>query len=216
MKTLSLAAIALSLCICSVSFAQDDAAMQEMTGTAKITKAPAVETKAAMLCATAFVKAADYAPEGGWGEKDYDEAYQAMGMNGGMKVVGFLTEKKLETAGPMFAVWYEDPETTKPQDLTSKWCAPLKADADPAPGVVIEHFPEVMAVTCTYTGHYNTAMNAWGAMMKYAEENNLDWAGNPMEVFHKSFHETQNPDELVTEIVWPCKKKEAAAEEKSE
>lgn len=208
MKYLSLAIVTLSLCFASFAFAEEESAMEGMTGTAKITKAPAVETKAAMTCACAYVKAADYAPEGGWGEKDYDGAYSAMGMNGGMKVGEFLKEKSLETAGPMFAVWYDDPEMTKPQDLSSKWCAPLKADTDPAAGINIEAFPEIQAVTCTYMGHYNTAMNAWQEIMKYAEENNLEWVGMPMEIFHKSFHDTQNPDELVTEIVWACKKKE--------
>lgn len=207
MKTLSFAIVTLSLLFGTLSFAEDNGNMDMMTGSVKITKAPAIETEPAQIVAAAYVEAADVAPEGGFGDKDYSKAFQAMGMEGGHRISDFLKEYNVETTGPMFAVWYDDPSETKPQDMTSKWCVPLKAETDPVPGIAIENMPETMAVTCTYMGAYDASMNAWQAVMKYAEDNNLEWTSSPMEVYHKSMMEVENPDDLITEIVWPCKKK---------
>jgi hypothetical protein len=72
MKFLGLASLIVSLCLASLSFAEDKA-------TVKITKEPGLGTRPAMTCATAFVKASSLAPDSnGWGEKDYEGAYSAM------------------------------------------------------------------------------------------------------------------------------------------
>ncbi|MCB9358083.1 MAG: hypothetical protein H6505_05870, partial [Calditrichaeota bacterium] len=56
MKYLSLAVLALAMGLCSLGFAEEESSMANVTGTAKIAKAPALETKPAMLAATAYVK----------------------------------------------------------------------------------------------------------------------------------------------------------------
>lgn len=210
MKYISLAAFALSLCLCSFSFAEDTA-MPEMTGTAKITKASELTTKPAMIAATAYVKAADFAPEGGWGEKDYEGAIGAMAMNGATRLMAYLTEKSLQPAGPMFSVWYEDPSVTTAGALTSKWGFPIAADNEPTAMVTVEKMPEMQVVSCTYEGHPNSAMNAWADVMKYAEVNGLVWAGNPMEVYHKNGMQSMKNEDWLVEIVWPAMKKPADA-----
>ncbi|NUO20126.1 GyrI-like domain-containing protein [bacterium] len=208
MKYLSLAAFALSICMCSVSFAQDDAAM---SGNAKISKTPELTTKPAMIAATAFVRAADFAPEGGWGEKDYDGAIGAMAMNGAMRVMAYMQEKGITPTGPMFSMWFEDPTSTTAGSLTSKWGMPIAADNEPTSTITIENFPEMQAVTCTYEGHPNTAMNAWNDVMKFAESNGLVWTGAPMEVYHKNGMESTKAEDWLVEIVWPAMKKPADA-----
>lgn len=214
MKYLSLAILTISLCICSLTFAEEESAMASVTSTSKITKVPAFETKPAMIAATAFVKAADFAPEGGWGEKDYEGVMNAMVMNGTTRVMTYLTEKGIQSAGPMFAVWYEDPSMTKAGDLTSKWCVPIAADNEPTALVSIENMPEMTAITLTYAGHPQTSMNAWNEIMKWGEENGYEWAGNPMEVYHSVGEQRPDAEGWSVEIVWPAKKKEAPAEEK--
>lgn len=209
MKYLSLAAVALSLCICSISFAADEAAAP--TGTAKITKGPELTTKPAMIAATCFVRAADFAPEGGWGEKDFDGAITAMAANGTSRVMGYCKEKSITPAGPIFSVWYEDPSTSAAGSLTSKWGCAIPADNEPTANVTVERFPEMQVVSCTYEGHPNTAMNAWNSVMTYGETNGLAWTGAPMEVYIKNGMESMKPEDWVVEIVWPAMKKPADA-----
>lgn len=211
MKYISLATIALSLCLCSFSFAAEEEAMPGMTGTAKIAKAPELTTRPAMIAATAFVRAADFAPEGGWGEKDFDGAISAMAMNGAMRIMAYMQEKSITPAGPMFSVWFEDPTTTAAGALTSKWGMPIPADAEPTAMVTVEQMPEMQVVSCTYEGHPNVAMNAWNDVMKYVETNNLTWAGAPMEVYHKNGMESTKNEDWLVEIVWPVMKKPADA-----
>jgi DNA gyrase inhibitor GyrI len=213
MKYLGLAAIALSFCICSLSFGADEAAMPGMTGTAKITKGPELATKPAMIVASAFVKAADFAPEGGWGEKDFEGAIGAMAGNAAQRLMAYMGEKSIQPAGPMFSVWYEDPSTTAAGALTSKWCFPIAADNEPTAMVTIENMPEMQVVSCTYDGHPNSAMNAWEAVMKFGVDNNLEWAGAPMEVYHKNGMESMKAEDWQCEVVWPAMKKAAPAAE---
>jgi effector-binding domain-containing protein len=215
MKTLSLAIVTLTLLFGSLSFAEEEM-MSNVTATAKIAKAPAFETKPAMLAATAFVRAADFAPEGGWGEKDYEGAINAMVMAGSTRLMEYMKEKGIEAAGPMFSVWYEDPTSTKAGDLTSKWGLPLAADNEPTALVTIENMPETQALTCTYEGHPQTSMNAWGAIMKYAEENSYTWTGNPMEVYHTVGEQKPDAEGWKVEIVWPCMKKEMMEQHEGE
>lgn len=201
--------ILLSICItllASFSFAEDKAEV-------KITKEPALGTRPAMTCATAFVKASTLAPDSnGWGEKDYEGVYTAMGMSGMTKLMTWMGQKSATPTGSSFAMWYENPDSTKPQDLTSKWCMPIAGNPDPTADVMIESFPEMQVITCTYMGHYSTAMTAWNATMKYAEDNGWMISSPPMEVYLKGPGDTQNSAEWVTEIVLPVMKKETKSE----
>jgi len=212
MKTFGLAACLFTLCFSSLLFAED-AAAPAMGPSAKIAVAPAVATKPAMIVAAAFVKAADFAPEGGWKETDFEGAINSMVMAGSTRAMDYLKEKGLESTGPMFAVWYQDPTTTKPGDWTSKWCVPIAADNEPTALVSVEHMPEMQAITCTYEGHPQTAMNAWQEIQKFAETNGYTWTGAPMEVYHAVGEQKPDATGWKVEIVWPAMKNEAPAEE---
>ncbi len=212
MKYFGLAAVVLSFCICSFGFAADDAVLPGFEGTAKITKGPEFVTKPAMIVASAYMRAADFAPEGGWGEKDFEGAIEAMAANGAKRLMDYMAEKSIQPAGPMFSVWYEDPSSTAAGSLTSKWCFPIAADNEPTINVTIEQMPEMQVVSCTYEGHPNSSMNAWQGIMKFAEANNLEWAGAPMEVYHKFSMDSKKAEDWLCEIVWPAMKKQAQME----
>ncbi len=206
MKYLSLAVLILTACLADLSRAEENGSAQP-AATAKIVKEIAFETKPAMIAATAYVKAADFAPEGGWGEEDYEGAIDAMVMNGSTRVINYTAEKSIQPAGAMFAVWYQDPTTTKPTDLTSKWCVPIADDNEPTPEVTVEKLPAMDALTVTYEGHPNSAMNVWTELTKYAEANEYEWTGAPMEVYHSVGGKEPGADRWKVEIVWPVKKK---------
>jgi len=206
MKYLSLAVLTLTFCLVQFGRAEQNGA-QAPAATAKVVKEIAFETKPAMIAATAYVKAADFAPEGGWGEKDFEGAINAMVMNGSTRAMGYTTEKGVAPAGPMFAIWYEDPTTTAPQALTSKWCVPIAADNEPTAQVSVEKMPEMEALTVTYEGHPNTTMQVWNDLKKYAETNEYEFTGAPMEVYWAVGGQEPGATGWKVEIVWPAKKK---------
>jgi effector-binding domain-containing protein len=112
-----------------------------------------------------------------------------------------------QPAGPMFCIYYEDPRETKPADLTSKQGFPITGEHDPDVGIVIEEMPAHKVVSVKFSGHYENSDNAWNALMEYIEKNDYAWAGAPMEIYHVSMSDTENPAEWVTEIQWPVMKK---------
>ena len=192
-----------------------DEPVQKPASSVKMRGEPAVAEFPAVKCVTMMVKAADYAPEGGYpqGPEGISMAYGSMMEKGFGKLGKWMGESKTQPTGPCFAIYYEDPSVTEAAKLTAKIAYPVSGDVTPGEGITIEEIPAMpMAVTLTYEGPYDQAKEPWDAAMKYAPEHGLEWAGAPMEVFHKGPGETQNPQEFVTEIRWPAKKAEAKKE----
>jgi len=67
--------------------------------------------------------------------------------------------------------------------------------------------PEVTVASCTYQGSYTQITDVYTAVISWMEANGYEPAGAMFNIYHVSPHETQNPDEFVTEICYPVKKK---------
>ena len=67
--------------------------------------------------------------------------------------------------------------------------------------------PEVTVASCTYQGSYTQITDAYAAVIAWMEANGYESAGPMFNIYHVSPHETQNPDEFVTEICYPVRKK---------
>ena len=67
--------------------------------------------------------------------------------------------------------------------------------------------PEVTVASCTYQGSYTQITDVYAAVIAWMEANGYEPAGPMFNIYHVSPHETQNPDEFVTEICYPVKKK---------
>ena len=68
-------------------------------------------------------------------------------------------------------------------------------------------FPEVTVASCTYQGSYTQITEVYAAVIAWMEANGYEPAGPMFNIYHVSPHETQNPEEFVTEICYPVKKK---------
>ena len=68
--------------------------------------------------------------------------------------------------------------------------------------------PEVTAASCTYQGSYAQITEVYAAVIAWMEANGYEPAAPMFNIYHVSPHETQNPDEFVTEICYPVKKTE--------
>lgn len=214
MRLFSIALIA-CFALFTMTFAEEGESMEPAKAVVKITVEPAIKHMDAYTAATAFVKAADYAPEGGWGEKDMDKAYETIIMKGFERIAGWLNEDR-KPAGPFFCFYFDDPEKTPAGELTCKVGVPITGEHEPTADIVIEEIPAGDVASITYMGDYKNSMNAWDDLMKYAQAEGYTWAGAPMEVYIVTEDQTENPEEWVTEVRWPVVKMAEDAKEKIE
>ena len=67
--------------------------------------------------------------------------------------------------------------------------------------------PAVTYAGCAFKGSYAQINDVVAAVSAWVEDNGYDYAGPMFDIYHVSPYETQNPDEFVTEVCFPVKKK---------
>ena len=67
--------------------------------------------------------------------------------------------------------------------------------------------PEVTVASCTYQGSYTQITEVYAAVIAWVEQNGYEAAGPMFNIYHVSPHETRNPDEFVTEVCYPVKRR---------
>ena len=70
--------------------------------------------------------------------------------------------------------------------------------------------PAVCVASAIHYGSYETISYASAAEAAWVEKNGYQMCGVMFNVYHVSPHETQNPDELVTEVCIPVKRRDSA------
>ena len=73
--------------------------------------------------------------------------------------------------------------------------------------VKFKTLPAVTVASCTYKGSYTQITDVYAAVVAWIEANGYAPDGAMFNIYHVSPHETQNPDEFVTEICYPVRKK---------
>jgi len=73
--------------------------------------------------------------------------------------------------------------------------------------VVFKTEPPVLIASATYKGSYEKVDEVNAAVANWVQDNGYDFNGLSFNIYHVSPHETQNPDEYVTEVCYPVKKK---------
>jgi len=73
--------------------------------------------------------------------------------------------------------------------------------------VVFKTEPPVLIASATYKGSYDKITGVSEAVANWVRDNDYDFNGLSFSIYHVSPHETQNPDELVTEVCYPVKRK---------
>ncbi len=67
--------------------------------------------------------------------------------------------------------------------------------------------PEGTVASSTYKGSYTQITDVYAAVVSWMEENGYEPGGPMFNIYHVSPHETLDPDQFVTEICYPVKKK---------
>ena len=73
--------------------------------------------------------------------------------------------------------------------------------------VIFKTEPPVRIASATYTGSYEIVSEVNEAVANWVRDNEYAFDGLSFCIYHVSPHETQNPDEYVTEVCYPVKKK---------
>ena len=114
---------------------------------------------------------------------------------------------KLVAADPcLCAVTYLDGEY-KEKDVELMAWKTVKGTYPDTEHVKFVTLPEVTVASCTYKGRYELITEVYAAAVAWIEANGYESAGPMFNIYHVSPHETQNPDEFVTECCYPVKKK---------
>lgn len=67
--------------------------------------------------------------------------------------------------------------------------------------------PPVTYAGCTFKGSYAQIDEVVAAVSAWIAENGYEPDGSMFDIYHVSPHETDNPDEFVTEVCFPVKRK---------
>ncbi|WP_444659076.1 MerR family transcriptional regulator [Caproiciproducens sp. R2] len=73
--------------------------------------------------------------------------------------------------------------------------------------VVFKTEPPVLIASATYQGSYEKVDEVNEAVANWVQDNGYDFNGLSFNIYHVSPHETQNPEEWVTEVCYPVRKK---------
>ena len=114
---------------------------------------------------------------------------------------------KLAEADPcLCAVTYLDGEYKEENVEMMAWKT-VKGSYPDTEHVKFRTLPQVTVASCTYQGSYTQITDVYAAVIAWMEANGYEPAEPMFNIYHVSPHETQNPDEFVTEICYPVKKK---------
>lgn len=83
----------------------------------------------------------------------------------------------------------------------------LKGKYENTENIVFKTEPAMLIASATYKGSYDKINEVNEAVAKWVKDNGYDFAGPSFSINHVSPHETENPDEYVTEVCYSIKKK---------
>lgn len=73
--------------------------------------------------------------------------------------------------------------------------------------VKFKTIPPILMASATYTGSYELITEVNEAVAQWVKDNNYSFNGESFSIYHVSPHEESNPDNYVTEVCYPIKKK---------
>ena len=114
------------------------------------------------------------------------------------KLTGWIEVEEIETAGELFAIFYNNPRTAKENEVVYDVGIPINPELDP------DETEEIRIVTSgIHNGSLDNIQESYNIMAEYSIENKYDIIGSPKEIYIKSKYEVDNEEDLVTEIQLP-------------
>jgi DNA-binding transcriptional MerR regulator len=104
----------------------------------------------------------------------------------------------------LVAAEYLDDEY-KEEDVELVAWKTVKGDYPDTEHVKFKTLPAVKVASCMVKGVYDQMPEVYGAVISWVNDNGYECAGPMFNIYHVSPHETQNPDEFVTEVCYAVK-----------
>lgn len=101
----------------------------------------------------------------------------------------------------LVAAEYLDDEY-KEEDVELVAWKTVKGDYPDTEHVKFKTLPAVKVASCMVKGGYDQMPEVYGAVISWVNDNGYECAGPMFNIYHVSPHETQNPDEFVTEVCY--------------
>ncbi|MBN2199164.1 MAG: GyrI-like domain-containing protein [Candidatus Aminicenantes bacterium] len=117
-----------------------------------------------------------------------------------------MTSQSLAPLGPMLGVYYNDPETTKAENLKWEIGFPV-SETNVLEPLVLKQWTFTTVVEALHIGPYETSSAKYAEIMAWIEANGYSVAGPIMEKYLSDPNSTR-PEDLKTEIWVPVTKTE--------
>lgn len=98
-------------------------------------------------------------------------------------------------------------EEYKESDVDVEIQITVKGNYENTENVVFKTVSPIEIASATYKGSYEQLTAVNNAIANWVSDNGFEFIGTMFCIYHVSFAQTQNPDELVTEVCFPVKKK---------
>lgn len=115
-----------------------------------------------------------------------------------------IRSQAIETVGPPFALYYDDPGRKPSSELRLRACVPVAAGAAVQTPLVYDVLPSTTVAYAYVSGPYPDAPRAYPALYAYLRRMNWVENGPIREVYLRSPAEAKSWDELVCEIQLPA------------
>ena len=121
------------------------------------------------------------------------------------KLSGWIEVEEIETAGKLFAIFYNNPRTVKENEVVYDVGIPINPELDPdeTEEIRIVTLIEHKVLSGIHNGSLDDIQETYNTMAEYSIENKYDIIGSPKEIYIKNRYEVENEDEMVTEIQLP-------------
>ena len=125
------------------------------------------------------------------------------------QLMGWVETEEIETAGDIFAIYYNNIKRFKDaDDVVYDLGIPIADDQeiDDTPLLTVEKLIEHRVLSATHNGPLDNIRGIYEEIVDFADKNNYDIIGSPQENYVKSIYDVENPDDMVTEIQLPVVK----------
>ena len=114
---------------------------------------------------------------------------------------------RLQVAEPCCTLGIYHDTDYRERDVDVEVQMSVKGTYEDTEHVKFKTVPPILMASATYTGSYEKVNEVNAAVAAWVRDNGYEFDGLSFCIYHVSPHETQNPDELVTEVCYPVRKK---------
>lgn len=118
-----------------------------------------------------------------------------------------LAPQNVQYANPCYALAVFYDEGHKDYDPDVEIQISVQGTYQNTENVVFKMVPAIEIASATYKGSYNQLTTVNAAVANWVRDNHYEFESASFCIYHVSPAQTQNPDELVTEVCFPVKKK---------